>query len=156
VRYWSVGDKNWRNLITDSVALDGARSPKHRADFSAAEMRNGAELNFRQSDSRSSTPVNYRMRVLEDTPDRVVVEIENTSPVKLLLFSVYGSGDLKTTYFLDRVGKGLWSYYSLSSVRETEIGGLGGNHDASYINRAVALYRHVTGVPTDQNPPLAP
>lgn len=155
IRYWSVGDNKWRDLIVDAAALENGKSPRHRADFTAAEMRSGQSLYFRQSDSRSSSPVIYRMRVLEATPDRVVVEMENVSPVKLLLFSVYGSGDLKATYFLDRVSPTQWRFYSLSSVHETAIAGLGGNHDASYINRAVAFYRHIAGIRTDQEPPMA-
>ncbi len=27
--------------------------------------------------------------------------------------------------------------------------------DASYINRSVALFRHLAGIPTDQDPPVA-
>jgi len=30
-----------------------------------------------------------------------------------------------------------------------------GSHEASYINRAVAYYRHIAGLPTDQEPPAA-
>ena len=29
-------------------------------------------------------------------------------------------------------------------------------HEASYINRAVAMFRHIAGILTDQNPPAAP
>ena len=155
MRYWSVGDGKWRELIVDAAALENGKSPRHRPDFAAAEMRSGQDLYFRQSDSRSSSAVTYRMRVLEATPDRVVVEMENVSPVKLLLFSVYGSGDLKATYFLDRIDATRWRFYSLSSVHETGIGGLGGSHDGSYVNRAVAFYRHIAGIPTDQEPPMA-
>jgi hypothetical protein len=155
MRYWSVGDRSWRELITSAGAVEGGKSLKPRADFTTAEMLRGQDLYFQQSDSRSSAPVIYRMRVLQMGPERVVIEMENVSPVRLLLFSVYAAGDLKATYFLDRVGKDRWSYYSLSSVHETGVGGLTGNHDSSYINRAVALYRHVAGIPTDQDPPLA-
>jgi len=155
MRYWSVGDRNWRELITSSAALEGPRSSRHRADFTAAEMLKGGDFYFEQSDSRSSAPVTYRMRLLQLTPDRLAIEIENVSAVRLLLLSVYRPGDLKTTYFLDRTANEQWNYYSLSSVRESGVGGLTGNHDSSYINRAVALYRHVAGIPTDQEPPLA-
>jgi hypothetical protein len=29
-------------------------------------------------------------------------------------------------------------------------------HDASYVNRAVAFYRFLAGIPTDREPPAAP
>jgi hypothetical protein len=28
-------------------------------------------------------------------------------------------------------------------------------HEASLVNRAVAIYRHLTGIPTDQEPPAS-
>jgi len=31
-----------------------------------------------------------------------------------------------------------------------------GSKPASNVNRAAAIYRHIAGVPDDQNPPLAP
>jgi hypothetical protein len=30
-----------------------------------------------------------------------------------------------------------------------------GGHEASYVNRAVALYRHLARIPTDREPPAA-
>ena len=40
-------------------------------------------------------------------------------------------------------------------MRETAREVLAGN-EASYVNRAVALFRHLAGLPTDQGSPAAP
>ena len=47
-----------------------------------------------------------------------------------------------------------WGYYSLSGAREGAA--LLGSHGSSYLNRAMAIYRHLAGLPGDQGPPAAP
>jgi hypothetical protein len=63
---------------------------------------------------------------------------------------LFAPGDLLATYVLEKLSPGVWGYYSLSDARE---GVFGGRHEASYENRAVAIYRHMVGIPTDQEPP---
>lgn len=155
IRYWSVTDGRWRRLITKASALTGRDARQERPDFTAAELRQGDDLYYTQSDSRSSAPVTYRLQVREAGPDRVVVEVENVSSVRLLLYPIYGPGGLRTTYFLTRIAGDLWGYYDFSAVHDN-LFGFGAGHEASYINRAAALYRHIAGIPTDREPPLAP
>jgi hypothetical protein len=60
-------------------------------------------------------------------------------------------GDIQAAYFLEHRSPGVWDYYSLTRTTPRF-----GGHVASYINRAVAAYRHIAGIPTDRDPPLAP
>ena len=152
IRYWSVSDRGWRVLVTESGAVGAPDGKARRGDFSAAELSAGRDLYFAQRDSRSSGDVIYRMRVRESTSDRLVVEVENVSPVRSFFVTVIGTGEMKSLYFLDRRGNGSWGLYALLSVNNT----LPGANDASYVNRAVAFYRHFSGVATDGAPPLAP
>jgi hypothetical protein len=94
------------------------------------------------------------MRVAEAGSDRLVVTIGNVSPVSTFVFTVFDSGDIRSTYFLERIGPGLWGYYALTVMREGMM--VIGNHDESYLTRNVAIFRHIAGIPTDQEPPLAP
>ena len=55
--YWSVTEGGRRTLIRDASALDGPASEHERADFSAAELKQGRDLYFTQSDNRSSGEV---------------------------------------------------------------------------------------------------
>jgi hypothetical protein len=153
IRYWSVLDKTWNTLITDASALTGGRDGQRRPDFSVAEMKSGAELYFLQQDNRSSNPVVYRMRVTEAEPTRMVVTMENVTAVSLLLFTLFGPGDLQSTYVFEQLAPDTWGYYSLSGARESYA--VIGDQDASYVNRAAAIYRHLIGIPGDQGPPLA-
>jgi hypothetical protein len=97
----------------------------------------------------------YRLRVRETAPDRLVVETENVSSVRYLLLPLAGPGDLQALYFLERRSANEWGYYSLARTG-AGTSSLTEGHEASYVNRAVALFRHLAGLPTDQGPPAAP
>ena len=153
IRYWSVTDGRWDTLITDAAALDSPNHRRRRADFTLPELKSGAHLYFLQKDNRSSDAVIYRMRVTAVEPDRLVVMVENVTAVSVFIFTIFDPGDLESTYIFEKLAPTSWGYYSLSGVRESAAAI--GNHEASYVNRAVAIYRHLVGIPGDQEPPLA-
>ncbi|MEA2781147.1 MAG: hypothetical protein QOK29_2691 [Rhodospirillaceae bacterium] len=153
IMYWSATDGRWETLITDAAALDSSNPQQRRTDFTLPELKSGADLYFLQKDNRSSDAVTYRMRVTAVEPNRLVVTIENVSAVSLFIFTLFDPGDLESTYIFERLAPTDWGYYSLSGAREGAA--VIGNHDASYVNRAAAIYRHLIGIPGDQEPPLA-
>jgi hypothetical protein len=55
--------------------------------------------------------------------------------------------------FLQQAGPGVWGYYSLAA---TKVGAsaLTGGHEASFINRAAALYEHFAGLPAFAGSPV--
>lgn len=151
MRYWSVSDHGWRTLVTDAAALVGPNPVQRRPDFTPADITEGSSLYFVQADSRSSGQVVYRMRVLEKRPDRLVVAVDNATPVRLLLLRLFAPGDLQSTFFLERLsGSDVWGYYGLWGIRTNA---LTSGHEGSSVNRAVAMFRHIAGIPTDQEPP---
>jgi len=152
MRYWSVTDKDWRILVTDAVALDAAEAKHRRPDFAASEMKAGLDLFFAQHDSRSAGEVVYKMRVREASADRLVLELENVTPVKAYFLTYFRPGAMKFLYFLERRSGENWGFYALLSANSWSAHG----NEASFINRADAFYRHFTGAPTDGAPPLAP
>jgi hypothetical protein len=154
IRYWSTTEKSWRPLVTEAYALSSANGDQKSPDFTAAQMTKGRALFYAQSDNRSSGKTVYRQRVLERDPDRLVVDCENTSAMKMMLITLFGPGDLQSVYFLERRSPGVWGFYSLSRAR-AGASLMGGGHEASYVNRAVAFYRHVARIPTDLDPPAA-
>ena len=152
-RYWSTTDGAWRPLATDAAAWSDGDPPHRRPDFSAVELRNGRDVRFAQRDGRSTGEVVYRLRVSASDPRRLVAVVENLSPVRLLLLTVFAPGDLRSAYFLQPVAPGIWGFYALLLVHAA--GPLGSGHEASYVNRSVALFRLVAGFPTDAEPPPA-
>ena len=154
MRYWSTTEKAWRPLVTDAFALSGPDVGLKRPDFAAAQFTKGQSLYFAQSDNRSTGKTIYRQRVLVADRERVYIESENLTAVKMMLLTLFSPGDVQSVVFLDRRGPGVWNFYSLSRTRAgSSI--MPGSHEASYINRAVAYYRHIAGLPTDPEPPAA-
>jgi hypothetical protein len=84
-----------------------------------------------------------------------VFDTENISTMRYFLWPIYRAGEMQAIYYFDRESQDVWRYYSItrsgrSASRLTE------GNDASSINRAVAFYRHLAGIPTDQEPPASP
>ena len=111
LKYWSVTEGRWLTLITKATALEGPDLDRPRSDFSLAEMRSGADLYFAQSENRAGGDVVYWMRVRDFGSNRLVVAIENASPVSRYLVTVFNPGDLASVHFLERRGPGVWGYY---------------------------------------------
>jgi hypothetical protein len=114
------------------------------------ELKSGRDLYFVQRDNRSSGDVIYRMRVEELSVDRFVITIENVSTVWLLVFPIFAAGDLESTYILQRLSPNVWGYYSLWGVRAGQIAD---GQEASYVNRAKAIYHHIVRTPDSVAPP---
>lgn len=149
IRYWSASDKAWRTLITDAFALDGPESRRRRPDFSVVELAQARDVYFAQRDSSFSDTVVYGMRASNDRPDRIAVQMDNVSTIWLYGMPLFAPGELRSVHFLDRLGPQRWGYYALTSA-----GARAAGHEESFVNRAVAFYRHVIGVPTDRDPPV--
>lgn len=164
VSYWSVSKTRWQDLVEEAYAVTGVAGDnddggKPRGDFSAAELRAGREVYFYQDDTGPARGAVYGMRLLEAAPARLVVALENVSAVKMLFVTVFPPRALQSVYFIDLLSpdEGIWGYYSLTRGTAAELGELLAAHPAaSALNRAAAVYRHIAGIPTDQEPPVAP
>ncbi|MDX2450027.1 MAG: hypothetical protein QNK17_06325, partial [Hyphomicrobiaceae bacterium] len=151
LQYWSVTDNEWQTLITHATALYGLDLARPRSDFTVSEMRDRPYLYFAETDNRSGQPIIYRMHVAA-TSTTFVVAVENVTPVKIFMMTVFAPGDLQSVHFLTRTAPGVWSYYGLARTG-VSVGSFLGPNDASYNNRALALYAHFTGVATRGPPP---
>ena len=112
-----------------------------------------ADTHCEQVDNLSGTAV-YRMRVAEASADRLVVEVENVSIMRYLFVTLFHPGEMQSVYFLDRESENVWRYYSIARTGRGA-SRLATGHETSSINRAVAFYRFLAGIPTDQEPPAA-
>ncbi len=155
VRYWSVTRKRWRELVTEAYALEGPDRWLRRPDFSVDELQPGHDLYFWQDVNTPASTGVYRLRIRERSPHRVVLELENFEAMDFLSLYVLGPGQYRTLFFLDQDTETVWRYYSLTRVGAV-VGPLARTGEASYVNRAVAIYRHFAGLPTDQESPAAP
>ena len=153
IRYWSVTRQSWETLVTDAAALKGLRGER-REDFSAPEMMVGRDLFVIVDDGRTSSGTEYRLRVLERSQDRVVIAMENATAIRAYFLTVFEPGELQSVFFLEKRSPGTWGLYALSRTGGSSTW-LAGRHEASFVNRSVAFYRHFVGIPTDQEPPAS-
>ncbi|MFZ2224734.1 MAG: DUF6675 family protein [Candidatus Deferrimicrobium sp.] len=154
IRYWSTTRKRWQILIINSHALSDANGERRRDDFSPGEMTEGKNLYFQQEDNLVGKAI-YRMRILIASPDRLVFDTENTGAMRYLLLPMFPPGGMQSITFLDRESQDVWRYYSITRTSRNASLLIAGN-EASSINRAVAFYRYLAGIPTDKEPPAAP
>ncbi len=154
VKYWTVTEQRWTPLFVESYALQSADESAKRGDFSLQEIKSGKPLLFYQRENRGISEGVYRMRV-SSKPGRIVVTTENVNPLKAFLVSLIGAGEFQNSYILERQSENRWSYYSTLRAGRGAYSLIIGGHDSSFINRAAALFRHVSGIETDSEPPLA-
>jgi hypothetical protein len=153
VQYWSTTEQKWRPIVTSASAVTAANSRLPRADYSLAELVAGEDRLYSVTDSRSGRAVTYRLRLLQSQPTGLLVETANVDAIRQWGITVYAPGGLHTLYFLKQQSQDVWDYYSITRVLPDIF--LASGHDKSLINRAVALYRHIVGLPTDAEPPSA-
>jgi hypothetical protein len=153
IRYWSTTHKQWQTLIVESNALTGPEPSQRRENFTLDEMKPGKLLYFEQSDNLSGKAI-YRMHIAEASADRVVFDVENVSTIRYVFIPLLHPGEMQSIYFLDRESENVWRYYSIMRTGENASRLITGN-ESSVINRAVAFYRSLAGIPTDQEPPAA-
>lgn len=144
LQYWSVTDRGWQTLITSASALDSPDGGHSRGDFTLAEMKRGKDLYFAQQDNRTSEEVVYRMTVSGISPDGFTVAVENVTPVRSFMLTLFDPGDLQSVHFVKREASGLFRYYGLAFAGESLASSLA-LPEASYVNRALALYGHLSG-----------
>jgi len=153
LRYWSTSHKRWQTLIVNSNATTAPPKEQHRGDFSPDEIREGSDLYYQQTDNLTGKAI-YRMHILVDSSDRLVFSTENTGTMRYLLVPLFHAGDLQAIYFLNRESATVWRYYSIVRTGRNS-SSLATGHEASAINRAVAFYRYVAGIPGNKEPPAA-
>jgi hypothetical protein len=153
MRYWSTTHKRWQTLVVDAYALTGLRPDQRRGNFTPDEMKENSVLYFEQADNLSGKAV-YRMHIAQASAGRVVVDIENVTTMRYLFIPIFHPGETQSICFLDRESDSVWRYYSIVRIGKGANRLISGN-ESSAVNRAVAFYRYLVGIPTDQEPPAA-
>jgi hypothetical protein len=153
MRYWSTTHKQWQTLIVDAHAWTGLPLGQRRENFTSEDMKPGRVLYFEQADNLSGKAT-YRLHIAEASANRFVFDMENISTMRHLFIPLLHPGEMQSIYFLDRESEGVWRYYSIVRTGKDANRLIAGN-EASSINRAVAFYRYIVGIPSAQEPPAA-
>jgi hypothetical protein len=153
MRYWSSTHKHWQTLVEDAYALTDLQSAQPRKDFTTDELGLGKFFYFEQVDNLSGKAI-YRMHIVEASATRVVYEVENANTIHYHFLPIFHPGELQSIYFLDRESDHVWRYYSIVRTGRDANRLIAGN-ESSLINRSVAFYRHLIGIPDTQEPPAS-
>jgi hypothetical protein len=156
--YWSTSRSRWRNLFEEAAALSSPDEDSARRDFSAAEIIPGTPLYYWLKEDNPTAGVVYRIDIHENSPDRLVFETTNATPVRTQLLLVRAriaaAGEFRQLYYIEREAGDSWHYYNLSRLGEAT--SLAGTSAANYRNRSEAFFRFLSGQQMDREPPAAP
>ena len=153
IQYWSVTRERWRDLIDDAYALSSDDPDARRPDFSVDELVPGNVLHFLRDPNSPIGATVFRMVVLERGADRAMLKVENSSPIRFFRIPVLDPGEQELIVFLERESENVWRFYSLTRTGAGMASWRARERMPSYVNRAVAEYRYLAGIPTDHEPP---
>jgi hypothetical protein len=140
ISYWSASRNAWQKLVI-AAGLEGG------GDLPASAFRAGATYTYFEEDRAGRSM--FRLTVRERSADRAVVVLENITPIKIFLGTLFEAGALQSTILIVRRGPDRWGYYH--ALRAGEGASLlAVNGGASYANRMIALYRYVAGLPSGE------
>jgi hypothetical protein len=151
ILFWSATDKRWLRLSTDATALTDANAKDRRKDFVPADFAKGAELYYWEDGASTGATV-YRLRVLENTDQRLIISSTNVTTIRKFVFTLFKPGALQSLLVIERLSSNTFGTCIL-----TRTGGgaseLSNGHEETFINRSNALFRQLAGIKTDQEPP---
>jgi len=153
MRYWSTTRQQWQTLVVAAQALTGPKQGRRRQDFLPDELKAGMDFYFEQADNLSGKAI-YRMHISQVSADKLVFDVENVTVMRYLFVTLFHPGEMQSVYFLDRESEDVWRCYTMVRTGRNA-SRLTTGHEASSINRAVAFYRFLAGIPTAQEPPAA-
>jgi len=154
IHMWSITRQEWRPLALDAWALDGPASKVRRPDPPGEALQPGRDLYYVEDTDVGGRTV-YRLHVVEHTADRLVLATENVTPIRAAIITLFEPGALQAATILSRDGPDSWSLYEISRAGADSSSFVAG-YQSSYLNRLEAMRRHLIGLPTDHEPPIAP
>ena len=146
--YWSFTDHKRLPLFKEAFAVDKPGSTQPRPDFSAAELRGGAEMPFVHNDNRSSNLSPYGMRLVKATPDMLQLQVENLGDMRMFGLLLVAARETQWSATIERLGPGRWGYRSLLAQRRLRLG-RNEQHRLSNLARCVAMFDLLAGRQTE-------
>lgn len=152
ILFWDVDQGAWTTMLPDAAALSGPDPSARRADFTPDEMQPGARIFTLYDDQETPGPTVFETEVREAHPDGFVTVMRNATAMTLMGFSIADPGAISSMLQVRRVAPGEFAYYGLTAVALAAMAEAM-TSDADHINRAVASYRFLAGIPGDRAPP---
>lgn len=152
IRRWNVKTGRWEQQYKASSTLTGPDPELRRPDFKPAEFVEGAQLYFVQDAVESLGPIVHELTVRERSAERLVMTTRNVNKGRAYLVPVIDPGGLEGFFMVEREAGSIWRYYSLTRVHLLIPDAMTPPPN-DHLNKAVALFRFLVGIPTDTEPP---
>ncbi|MBS0219265.1 MAG: hypothetical protein JSR91_00845 [Proteobacteria bacterium] len=146
IHYWSTSRQSWKPLMLEAGLLTNSPRPTD-SDLKAADFVGGHSFDYFVLGDAGRTI--YRLIVRERTAKRVVLAIENISPIRLAFVTLFDVGALQSVIFLEGNRANEWHYFQL--MRATDgASTLAVRSTGSFSNRLTAFYGYVaTPLPSE-------
>jgi len=82
----------------------------------------------------------------------LIVDIRNQRAVNPPVHPKISAGGYRYLFMFERHAPGVWRYYGLTGLRGKGAAAVTWFRN-SYVNRAVAVFRYIAGVPMEREPP---
>ncbi len=151
IKYWSTTRRAWRPLVISAEVVDGIDGKPIASALAPGAFVPDVVIYYAETTHDTGRTV-YRLKTLARSPGHIVLATDNATAIRIWGVTLFEPGALQAVTFLDERDDHLWGYYAI-----TRAGGrtsfLAEQGEASFINRLVALYRHIAGLQTDAEPP---
>jgi len=154
IQHWNLKEERWEQQYKASAALKDSDPSSRRPDFKPSEFTQGAHLYFVQDAMDSLGPIVHELTVRERSPSRLVMTTRNANRGKVFGVPVIAPDGLEGFFVVEHESGPLWRYYSMTRVNLL-ISDAMAPPPEDYLNKAVALFRFLTSMPTDTEPPAA-
>jgi hypothetical protein len=146
IMYLSQHGNGWRHLVKRAYALASPNPDDARDDFTLAEMKSGEPLYLFMGGTAVNSIV-YRMTVLQQSDDRLTLALENTSTLRVIGIPLLREGAGQFLFSFERETGDVWKGYVMLRVGSAVNSLLRPSID-EYKTRAVGMFRHFAGLPT--------
>jgi hypothetical protein len=154
IKFWAITRREWRPLALAAWAVNGPDGKTREPDPPASALQTGRDYYYAEESDLVSRVV-YRLRVLERSADRLVLETENVSPIRMAFLTLFEPKALQVATFLDRLDADTWGLYEITRA-SADSSSIVSGYRSAYLNRLEAIRRLLAGQPTDRDPPIAP
>jgi hypothetical protein len=152
IRRWNVKKGRWERQYEAAAALEDPDPASRRPDFGPAEFATGARLHFVQDAMDSLGPIVHEMTMRERSAARLVMTTRNVNKGRVYGWPVIDPGGLEGFFVVEREAGPIWRYYALTRARILVPDAMAPPPE-DHLNKAVALFRFIAGMPTDAEPP---
>jgi hypothetical protein len=153
IKYWAITRQDWQPLAVGVWSVGGPDGKFRQPDPPIGALQPGRDFYYAEDAELAGRTV-YRLHALEHTADRLVLETENVSPIRVAIVTLFEPGALQVATFLERLAPETWGLYEITRASADSSAMVAG-YTSSYLNRLEAIRRVLAGEATDGSPPLA-